>query len=348
MNEIVEQTKELALFPDFKEQLAEFKNRYDDVVYDLEIPEKLAEAKSDAHSIGKIISRLDAAHKAEKAPHKEKCDEIDHARKTLKDDFLIMQGKIRGPIKLRDQAIAEHAEMLQAKVDDIRNIVSECFNLPNPTAEEISAKLASVKALDVDDTYEDRKADATLAKVDAIQGLEELLADRTTYEAEQAELEKLRKEKEERERAEREEKIAKEAAEAATREAEAKALRESEEAEKQARIKAEAAERKAREATEEAERQVKEAEENAAKARQEEREKIEREQAEEAARVEAEVQAEEAKRDKRAHRSKIEEETVESLIKEVIFDSITIDKAGAEILVGVIRDKLIEHVSINY
>ena len=57
-------------FDEFAGKLAEFRQRYDGVVYDLAVPEQEKQARSDRYAIGKVVSALDAKHKELKEPLK--------------------------------------------------------------------------------------------------------------------------------------------------------------------------------------------------------------------------------------------------------------------------------------
>ena len=218
MNQAVQQTDTKALavaeFVEFETKLQEFKEKYIDVVYDLDDEDQGKQARSDKKEIGVVISALDSTHKRKKAPLKAEVDLLDGERKRIKDDLLGVQLKIKSQIEEHERKIQEHAEMLQDKVDAIR-YHAEVGDMHIPTnqlsAADLKERLVMIKSLDVDDSYEHRKADATLAQIDTIKTLEGLLTDRLKHEEEQAELERLRTEAAARAQAEREEQIRKEA-----------------------------------------------------------------------------------------------------------------------------------------
>ena len=334
-------------FDEFEAKLQEFKKQYDDVVYDLTVPEQEKQARSDRFAIGKIISALDNAHKIGKAPWKEKCDLYDSARKRIKDGLLTVQGKIKNQIDKHEREIEEHAEMLQAKVDGILSLLDflEFANLAQGLYWiEIDERITLLEDMGIDDSYEDRKADATLAKVETIQSLKELQAKEKKQQEDQEELSRLRQEKEERDRADREEKIRQEAEAKAKREAEEKAEREKQEAAAEAQRKIDDAQQKQEEA-EIAARRAEEEKKLAAKtAAREEREKIEREQKEAEEKAKAERQKKEAKKAKQAHRSKIHKQAIESLVAAVF----ELDDEHATPIIEAIKEGKIKHVSINY
>lgn len=354
MNAVVKETEnQIVEFDEFELKLQDFKDKYDDVVYDLTVPEQEKQARSDKRSIGKVLSKLDSVHKALKAPLKEKVDLIDGRRKEIKDQLLEVQEKIKGQIISHDKAIEEHAEMLQGKVDNILLLgdASQYSDLAILDSKHWANCISSLKNINVDDSYEDRKADATLAKVETFEKLEIRLEARINYEEEQAELERLRKESVERERADREEKIRQEAKEKADFEAEDARIKAEEQAEKEKKEAAKKAQdeidnanRKQQEAEEAEARAKTEAKDKAEKAAREEREKIEREQAEKERKEKLERDKEQAKKNKAKHRNKIEKEANVSLV-EVVFE---LDDAHAEPIIEAIKEGKIKHISINY
>lgn len=322
-NQIVE-------FNEFETKLTEFKERYDNVVYDLDDPAQDKQARSDRLSIGKVVSTLDKTHKELKAPLKAKTDLIDAERKRIKDDLLGIQDKIKGQIAEHERKAQEHAEMLQQKVEDIESFgIFPEFH--NPVSGEISARLDSIEAINVDDSYEHRKADATLAQIDTIKKLKTMFDSALKSEAEQAELERLRKQQAEREQADRDKKIAEEAVKIAEENA----------AKKLERIRLEAKERaeKQQKALEdEADRKVREAEERGRRAVEEERERIFQEKK----KAEDERAAAELKAANKKHRAKINNEALKSLIE----NGYTEDQGKA--LIELIATGLIVNITINY
>ena len=328
-------------YSEFEAKMAEFKKSYDNVVYDLSDPVQEKKAKSDKRTIGTVISALDKKHDELKAPLKAQVDLIDGERKRIKDELLGVQGKIKDQIKAHDEAIWKHSVMLQGKVDEIVNL-GVFGEFETPTADQILERMAQIEEIDVDDSYETRKADATLAKVDTLKSLNALHEKQKQYEEQQAELERLRQEKEERDRLEREEQIRKEAAQKAKREAEEAAERAKQQAEQEAENIRRAAELKAKQEKEaakaEADRKVREAEERGRKAVEEERAKV---AAEAKAKQEKEA-AEAKKKEKQAHRAKIHKAAKASFVKEGF------SEADATKIVELVRDGKIAHVVIEY
>jgi len=340
--------KEIVEFNEFENQLQEFKEKYDDVVYDLTVPEQEIQARTDRLSIGKVISRLDGKHKELKAPLKERVDLIDGRRKGIKDQLLVVQEKIKSQIRAHEKKIEEHAEKLQGMVDyivQLKMFVGDCASIgfSNPGSMEIRDRLKLAKEIIVGDTYEDRKADATLAQIETIKELKTLLSERIKFEDEQAELEKLRKEKEERERAEREEKIRKEAAEKATREAEQKAELAKQTEFRRLEQEKKESERKAKAEIDRVRREREEAEETARFAEERAREKLAQEQEAQAEKDRIEQKKLENEKADKSYRAIVDDRVIESFAK-----CFGIDRNMAVFITLVISEGKIEDVSINY
>lgn len=209
----VEGMNVIALFKKFEQQLTVFHDRYNGVVYDLTIPEDEKAARADRLEIGKVISRLDTAHKAAKAPLKEQVDLIDGERKRIKDLLIIVQDKIKSQIATHDNKILAHAAALENRVVEIEELYSGIdqslyFSLcPN----DIIPRLEKARAVIIDSSFEKREADAALAKIKSIEGLESLLAKLEKEKAQADELARLKAEEDERNLLAREDEIRKEA-----------------------------------------------------------------------------------------------------------------------------------------
>lgn len=117
------------------------------------------------------------------------------------------------------QRVADLQQRLSA-LREIANVVDEFGNVPQ--AEEIAARLESVKATAIDDSWQEVTAEAGVAKDAAITKLEVALKAAQQREAEAKELERLRVEQAEAAQREREAQIKREAEERARKEAEEK------------------------------------------------------------------------------------------------------------------------------
>lgn len=347
----------LAQFREFEERLAAADNMRGRV-YDLDNPRENKAARSDRLALGKTIAELDRRHTAIKAPLLDATRMVDGERKRIKDALLEVQEGIKAQLDAHEQRERDRVEAIQVRIAEIRSLND--FGGFQPAATVVAERMESARAIVLDDSWQEFKADAALAKTETAEALDRLYAERAKAEAEEAELDRLRHEKEARERQEREERIAREAAEKARADAEAKAReeadrleRERQEAEQKAAQERAEAERKASEERERLEREraeeqaaaakaIADAQARAERAAAEERARIEQEQAEQARKAEAERKADEARKAKQQHRAKIHAAAKSDLIAGGL------DEATATTVVELIRDGKIAHVAIAY
>ncbi|HHG2203148.1 TPA: hypothetical protein ACPUVE_002693 [Klebsiella pneumoniae] len=178
-----------------------------------------------------------------------------------------LRDEVRRPLTEWEDAEKARTEALQQRLVDLRALADVIDTAGNylPSA-DIQARILEAKSVVLDDSWQERAAEAGVAKDSTIQQLEASLVIAQKREHEAAELDRLRKEAEEKARLEREENIRREAAEQAKRDAEAKAQAEIDTAarrESEARAATERAEREKIEAQQKAEREAKAAAEKA-------------------------------------------------------------------------------------
>jgi len=178
-----------------------------------------------------------------------------------------LRDEVRRPLTEWEGAEKARTEALQQRLVDLRALAEVIDTTGNylPST-DIQARILEAKSVVLDDSWQERAAEAGVAKDSTIQQLEASLVVAQKREHEAAELERLRKEAEEKARLEREEAIRREAAEQAKRDAEAKAQAEIDAAarrEAEAKAATERAEREKIEAQQKAEREAKAAAEKA-------------------------------------------------------------------------------------
>ncbi|MDG0638380.1 hypothetical protein [Klebsiella pneumoniae] len=178
-----------------------------------------------------------------------------------------LRDEVRRPLTEWEDAEKARTEALQQRLVDLRALADVIDTAGNylPSADS-QARILEAKSVVLDDSWQERAAEAGVAKDSTIQQLEASLVIAQKREHEAAELDRLRKEAEEKARLEREENIRREAAEQAKRDAEAKAQAEIDAAarrESEARAATERAEREKIEAQQKAEREAKAAAEKA-------------------------------------------------------------------------------------
>ncbi|WP_374746730.1 hypothetical protein AAHX80_06510 [Klebsiella variicola subsp. variicola] len=178
-----------------------------------------------------------------------------------------LRDEVRRPLTEWEDAEKARTEALQKRLVDLRALADVIDTAGNylPSA-DIQARILEAKSAVLDDSWQERAAEAGVAKDSTIQQLEASLVIAQKREHEAAELDRLRKEAEEKARLEREENIRREAAEQAKRDAEEKAQAEIDAAarrESEARAATERAEREKIEAQQKAVREAKAAAEKA-------------------------------------------------------------------------------------
>jgi hypothetical protein len=332
---MTEQSTGVVEYSPTEKALAELRQKYAAVVFDVTNAKGMMAAKEARRELRTLRTSLESMRVEIKAPALERCRLIDAEAKRITAELEKLEDPIAAAIKAEeDRKEAERAEKalqaeaaaraLRAKLDAIRNRPLSVIGKPAPT---IAALIDDTKALEFSDLNEQYQAEAIKLRDEAIEKLVVMHSDRVSADAEQArlaveraELERQRAAHEaaqkESDRTAREEREAQEAAARAERERQDKE-RQAEHERQQAELKTErerlaeverqqqaaAAAERQRLADEEAERQRQaQAERDRLDA---ERKEFERQQAE-AARIERERQ-EAAQRESERQRREAEE-----------------------------------------
>lgn len=350
---VIEPTNTLSLFKDgdgLQDLLTDIRTKATSLVPDITTAKGRKEIASVAAAVARTKTYLDGIGKTLVDELKEVPKKIDASRKIVRDELDKLKDEVRAPLTAWEDAEKARAEALQQRLDTIQHLGNAPSTTPGATAEQIESWLMQVQGTPIDDTWEDRKQEAEVAKEAAASKLATALAARQQYEQEQAELAALREKQAKQEQEERERRIAEEAAAAEAkrqeterlaaqqREADAKrrqeeAERRAQEAEAEARRTAELAEQRRKEAEANAQLQ---AEEAAARAAEQERQRIEAEQraaADEQAKREADVE----------HRRGVNQRIVSDLIFAADLDYDQATAVAKAIILGQVT-----HVSVQY
>lgn len=144
-------------------------------------------------------------------------------------DFVTKMDNLRDTTR---QPLTEWEEAEQARkdkhVDGIQGIKDLAVFEATPAAAHVAQVIADLELVEINDTWEEFLAEAAQVKDQTLAKLRALLAERTTYEAEQAELVRLRAEAEAQAQRDRDAEIARVAAEQARLQAEQRAQAERE------------------------------------------------------------------------------------------------------------------------
>ncbi|PRA53206.1 MULTISPECIES: hypothetical protein [Pseudomonas] len=247
-----------------------------------------------------------------------------------------------------------------AHVDGIQRIKDLAVFEGAPRAEQVAQIIADLELVAIDESWEEFLAEAAQVKDQTLAKLRAVHAERTRYEAEQAELARLREEAEARAKADREAAIAREAVERTRVEAEQRAQADREAAAQREQALIDAAERERQDAenqrlqlqlqAEQAERQRIEAEQRAEQQRidaeRRQAEAVERARQDEVARQQAaadEILRQEKLREAdQAHKVKVMGAAKEALM------SLNITEDLAKTIVLKIARREIPHITINF
>lgn len=302
------------------------------VVFDMGIKKDRESLKSFAYSLARIKTTVDNHGKDLVSGIKQQAAVIDADRKFWRDHMELLQDEIRKPLTDFEQAekdrVSAHNAFIMSFV-----VMSAPQAYENRDSDFIKGIISEIENTVIDESLEEFKEQAELAKFKALEVLRPALANREKYEAEQAELEALRQAEQVRIQQERDAQIAREATEKAQHEAEEKARFEAE------RVQREKAESEQREARLKAEKEA--AELRAAQAAENERKRIE---AEQVAKAEAERKAEEARLANKEHMRSINREAVSALC----FAIPGLTEETAKNVVRAIANNAVPNVSIKY
>ena len=276
---------------------------------------------------------------------KEQAKVIDAERKKVRDELDILKEEVRKPLTDWEDAEKKRVADIEARIA----FIGESVDCEFAGSYDADIALKRIKAIVIDDSFEEFELAATKAKEAALTQLEAKFIVLQNAEKEKAEADRLEKERLEKEQKEREEKIAEQAREderekarldAFEKEREEKEEREKLEKEKlQLQLDKEKAERETKEAEDKAEQEKKEA---AEKAERDKEAAIEEERKRVAAVEESERQAEEKLAKNKAHRGKLNKEAKKSFIDEGFEDE------EAERIIKVIAKGRIANITINY
>lgn len=196
--------------------LAQLREKYAGVKFDLATKEGNEEARSARRELVKLRTSLEAKRKELKAPALAYAMAIDSEAKRITAQIKQLEEPIDAQIKAEEKRKAERErierERVQAilvKIDVMRGLAHEsAFD----TSEQIQATLADLSAMEIaDDEFAEFTEEAAKVQAGAIEALSELLgrakereAEHARLAAERAELDRQRQEQEARDAAERE------------------------------------------------------------------------------------------------------------------------------------------------
>lgn len=258
--EIVKVQTALTEFEKIETGLAELRNKYANVVFDVTTPSGMANAKAARKAVRDPRTETEKIRKDAKAPILDLGRQLDAKAKYITEELMKIEGPIDVQIQAgqtrKDREIFEENQRIIGIRESIHNLELVPASMAGKSSAEIAKRAQDLTAYDLTEWAAEFIVDAEKARTQALAALQQLQAGALAQEqaaaaedaritAERAELAKLRAEQEERERTEQ------------TRQAEARAAIEAEQAESRAKIRAE--ETEARLAREAADRKAAEA-----------------------------------------------------------------------------------------
>ena len=342
--QIIKASDGIAVYNEFRAQLAELDATNSKLVFNYEDPKGNKDARSHIYKLRQTKALVDKAREKEKRASLEYGRRVDAEAKEIIekiDSMISVHAVPLDEIEQREKSrIAKHEQNLSEIVTAGEYTSSNWMSIP---LDAIRDRLAEINAITLtQDYWQEFLPRAAEAKDKTLSQIRDAIGKRAKYDEEQAELERLRKEAEERARKDREEQIRREAEQKALADAEARARAERERTEAAAKAEREAAERRELElklAAERAEREKVEAQQRAERAAKEAEERLLREQ-EEAKRKEAEAAAK-READKK-HRAKINNAAVSAFVAGGMSEE------AAKLAVTLIAKASIPAVSISY
>jgi len=252
---VIPEAKVEAIFLDgegIDELLAACEEKALTVTTDASTAKGRAEIKSMAYLVTRTKTAFDVPGKALSAVYKEKPKRIDANRKRVNDYLEDLQERVRKPLTDWEEAEKARVAQLQARIDGFAAVASAVAK----DSSELMGWIEHIQKIEIDEAYQERQADAAIAKERTLTLLRGRYESTVKAESEAAELKRLREEAAKREAEDRDRRIAEEAAEKATRDAEEKARlekAESEARELRAKLAQEQAEKAAAQAIADAE-----------------------------------------------------------------------------------------------
>lgn len=177
--------------------------------------------------IASLAATVSKSKKAVETPGRDYLKRLKEMPKVVEAElreFVTKMDNLRDATRqpLTDWEAADQARK-DKHVDGIDSMKDMALFGSTPPASVVARVIADLEAIEINDSWEEFLAEAAQVKDQTLAKLRTLHAERTQYEAEQAELTRLRLEKEARDKKDNEDRIAREAAEEATRKAEEKA-----------------------------------------------------------------------------------------------------------------------------
>lgn len=211
----------IAIYEPYNKQLQEFKDKYDNIVYNLDDPNENKQARSDSNSIGSLVGKLEVTRKEAKAPYQDKVKVIDSQGKILRDSLRAVQSKIKVQIVEHGENLQRIEELLLAKVNRIQEFSSVYLSIR--TSSEMQQLINKLTSIVVDESYGKYMDECVINKMTILDTLQVKYDLLVQAEKDAEELKQLRESKAIQDRLQEEAKLKLELAQEAKEEAERQA-----------------------------------------------------------------------------------------------------------------------------
>jgi len=195
-----------------------------------ETPADRKEIASLAHKVARSKTFIDGLGKDLVSDWKSQAKEVDGLRKRFRDELDAIKAEVRRPLTAWEQTEEERVSALKTRK---QHLVDLGKGLSDLTIEQLRERLAILKGIDIDASFQEFRAGADEAKAASLEALSSRIELVELRAREQAEEARKAAEEAKRQQAERDEQIRAEAAAKAEREA-ARKIAEAEEAKKRA------------------------------------------------------------------------------------------------------------------
>ena len=208
-------TTAIAEYSPTETALADLRQRYGKVVFDVTTTKGMEDARKGRAEIRGYRTALETKRKEIKAPALERCRLIDDEAKRITAELVALEDPIDELIKAEErrkeserlEKERKERERIEAIQNRIADFASHAASMAGKTSEAISAELVIVEQTVIGESFGEYKVQATIALESALAKLRELHAAAVAHEAEQArikaereELARLRAEQEQREK----------------------------------------------------------------------------------------------------------------------------------------------------
>jgi len=172
---LVDEEVKIVEFDKFEAELVEFESKYKGLVYDLDDEDQTEYAKQNKKELRKSWNALEKSRKEKKKFHQDKVTHIDSSGKVIRDRIDVLVKEIDDQTEVHASKAIKHAAKLHERVEFIESYsifeIGEAVNL-----KMLDSRLKAVNKFIVDSSFENREADAALAKMKAVESLEGKIA----------------------------------------------------------------------------------------------------------------------------------------------------------------------------